>query len=596
MGKKKRVAAPGKQKIIALQMDATFFFERAVRSLDRFRYDKAIKYFRRAVDYEPENPVNHCNLAGILSEVGKYSESNQILQKIVEEVDPSMTECYFYMANNFANMEDFEAAEKAIIHYLENDSEGQFLQESEEMMEFLSYELERPTEPAFIKSQEGLFEHDKARALLEQGQFAEAVKQLKKLIKKYPEFLAARNNLALAYYYMGQFPKAMETIDQVLEQEEGNLHALCNLAIFYQHLGEREKLERLTDLLRRTCPFHQEHVFKLATTMGILGEHESAYQLFRRILKSGACDVQSDPCLYHYLAVASANTNRYAEAERHWQQTAKLDPKSEIPAFYLNLMEKRRAGGPGNRSFLSYHYHLPFEEQFRSMENAAPDQLPDTIRKDPLVRSSFFWALRHGDLETKLQVLQAFGMIADNEVQEALKEFLLEPQESEYLKRVAMFVLRSIGWKEPLTVVMEGETRVFEPRPYAPHLPEWEDAWSEPLALAFASMNKRYDYIQQHDLETLWVEFLSRTYPKKLRSTKPEGWAAALEYLTGKMHCRAVSYEEMAVRYQISASTVRTCTKHIDDACRLREKMNAIYHSNPKEEASESSHIEVEQP
>lgn len=581
MGKKKCVAAPGNQKIIPLQMDATFFFERAVRSLDRYRYDKAIKYFRRAVDYEPENPVNHCNLAGILSEIGKYSESNQILQRIVDEVDPSMTECYFYMANNFANMEEFEAAEKAIIHYLENDEEGQFVQESEEMMEYLSYELERPSEPAFIKSREGLFEHDKARSLLEQGQFGEAVKVLKKLIKKYPEFLAAKNNLALAYYYMGHFTKAMETISQVLDQEEGNLHALCNLAIFYQNLGDRERLERLAGLLRKTCPYHQEHVFKLATTMGILGEHEAAYQLFRRLTKSGLCGVQDDPSLYHYIAVACVNTGRYSEAERYWQQAARLDPASKIPPFYLTMMERRGAQeGPAAglaRPFLSYHYHLPFEEQFRSMERESGELLPETIRKDPLVRSSFFWALRHGDMETKLQVIQAFGLIGDHEVKEALTDFLLDPEENDYLKRVAMFVLRILGVPGPYKVVLEGSLAEHPVQPYAPGLPAWEDKWSEVLQLAFTSMNKRYDLVQQHDLETLWVEYLSRMHPTKPRMAKPEGWAAALEYLTAKMHLRSVTYEEIAVRYQTSMSTVRTCLKHIDEACGLRQKMKAIY-------------------
>jgi len=581
MGKKKHVAVPGKRKIIALQMDATFFFERAVRCLDRHCYDKAIKYFRRAVDYEPENPVNHCNLAGILSEVGNYKESNQILKRIVEEVDPAMTECWFYMANNFANMENFEEAEKAIIHYLENDPEGQFLQESEEMMELLSYELDRPTEITSIKSREGAFEHDKARALLEEGKFAEAVKIMKRIIKKYPDFLAARNNLALAYYYMGHFGKAMETIKQVLELEEGNLHALCNLAIFYQHMGEREKLRKLTDCLCRTYPFHQEHAFKLATTMGILGEHEAAYRLFKRLLKSG----NADPCLYHYTAVACCHTGRWNEAERHWVHTAKLDPKSEIPPFYLKLLADRGMSTGGSETgsgsgsavpVISYHYHLPFEEQFRAIEQA-PDGIPETLKKDPLVRSSFFWALRHGDTETKLQVIQAFGIIADSEVKEALSEFLQDPKEEDYLKKVAAFVLRMIGVKEPQAAYLDGELHSLPPTPYAPTLPEWDPAWQQVLDLNTASMNKRYDLIQQHDLETIWIEYLSRIHPVKPRMAKPEGWAAALEYLTAKMHRRAVTYEEVAFRYQTSASTVRTCVKHIDAACGLKEKMAAIF-------------------
>ena len=188
MEKNKRVSEAPKPKVISINMDAAFFFERAVQSLDRFHYDKALKYFRRAAEYEQDNPVNHCNLAGVLSEMGNYDESNQILQHILDTIDPEMTECHFYMANNYANMENFEQAEQAFVRYLETDPTGQFMDESEEMMEMLSYELERPAPLTSIKSREGLFEHDKARALLEEGKFAEAVRQLEKLVKNQPDF------------------------------------------------------------------------------------------------------------------------------------------------------------------------------------------------------------------------------------------------------------------------------------------------------------------------------------------------------------------------------------------------------------------------
>lgn len=573
MGRKLSVADQPKPKVISLKMDATFFFERAVRSLDRLHYDKALKYFRKAVDYEPDNPVNHCNLAGILSEMGMFADSNRILKQIIDEVDPSMTECYFYMANNYANMEDFENAEKAIIQYLEKDPNGQYLEESEEMIELLSYELERPTRLTFVKSRESMFEHDKARSLLEEGRFGEAVRVLNRLVKKYPDFLAARNNLALAYYYMGQFDKAMETIVQVLELDAGNLHALSNLAIFYQHFGAEQELEKLLSLLRKTCPFHHDHVFKLATTMGILGEHETAYVLFRRLIKSG--EAGEDPCLFHYTAVAAYNIGRLNEARKYWQQAEKLDPHSHIPRFYLSQLEKvpsEEAGKP----YFSYHYHLPFEEQFRTMVKTK-DALPDSLKRDPLVRSSFFWALRHGDVEAKLQVIQAFGIIADAEVEEALREFLLEPGEDDYLKRVALFALRSMGVNEPLQAVMAGQPITLPATPVSPDLPVWEPKWQRVLELALQNMQKRYDMIQQYDMETLWVEYLSRAYPSVPVIHKPEGWAAALEYLTAKMHRRAISYEEVAKRYQISVTTICKHVKSIDETCGLKQKMEAIF-------------------
>lgn len=571
MARKKHVARTYKRNVINVQMDATFFFERAVHSLDRNRYDKALKYFRRAVEFEPDNPVNHCNLAGVLSETGNYEESNRILRQIVEQIDPSMTECYFYMANNYANMENYEAAEEALVYYLEHDPNGHFLEESEEMMELLGYELERPTKLTSIKCREGMFEHDKARSLLEEGKFSEAVRILEKLVKKSPDFLAARNNLALAYYYMGLFDKALTTIGGVLELEPGNLHALCNLAIFHQHNGEQERLNELLVSLRKTYPMHYDHVFKLATTMGILSEHETAYRLFRRLLKTGESGL--DPCLYHYTAVAACNIGKYAEAEKLWRTVEKLDPGTDIPRYYLEQMQEIR---DGSKKVLGYHYHLPFEEQFRVLETAAGG-IPDHMKRDPLVRSSFFWALRHGDVETKLQVIQAFGIIADSEVEDALREFLLDPDEDEYLKKVAIFVLRSMHAKEPIFVNLDGRETPLASSPWSPNLPVWKDEWQQVMETALRKMEKRYDMIQQHDLETLWVEFLTRVYPDAPKMGKLEGWAAALEYLTAKMHRRQISYHEVSVRYGISVTTVSKHVKIIDRTCGLKEKMDAIF-------------------
>ncbi|AEI38845.1 tetratricopeptide repeat protein [Paenibacillus mucilaginosus] len=572
MEKKKRALPQTHTNVVPMKMDATFFFEKAVQSMDRYHYDKALKYFRRAAEYEPENAVNHCNLAGLLSEMGNYEESNRILQHVLDQIDPAMTECYFYMANNFANMENYESAEKAIVHYLENDPTGQFLEESEEMMELLSFELERPAKLSTIKSREGLFEHDRARALLEEGKFSEAVRILENIVKKHSDFMAARNNLALAYYYMGHFDKSVDMIKQVLELEPGNLHALCNLAIFYQHFGDKVALGELLEVLRKTYPFHQDHVFKLATTMGILSEHDKAYRLFKRLLKTGEAGL--DPCLFHYTAVAAYNTGRYAEAERQWRQAEKFDPTSEIPKFYLNLLNKYKQDKI--KPNVSYHYHLPFEEQFRGIERGE-NGLPEHLKRDPLVRSSFFWALRHGDGDTKLQVIQAFALIGDDEVKDSLTQFILEPGEDDYLKKVAIFVLRSIGVREPLQAVLEGKETTVAPSPFAPNLPVWDRKWQGIMEMAMLHMARRYDMVQQYDLQTLWVEYLTRVFPNVPKMAKPEGWAAALEYLTAKMHRRPITYGDAAARYGVSIATVSKNAKTIDEACGLREKMAAIF-------------------
>ncbi|MBJ8191090.1 HEAT repeat domain-containing protein, partial [Bacillus cereus] len=192
-----------------------------------------------------------------------------------------------------------------------------------------------------------------------------------------------------------------------------------------------------------TIPFQEEQVFKLATTMGILGRHEEAYRHFRRLLH-GDGENNADASLYHYTAVAASNTGRYAEARRLWSHLQKQDASSEVPRFFLSRLEELQQEGTPLQ-VLSYHYHLPFEEQFRMWEKFGADQVPDSMKKDPLIRSSFFWALRHGDRATQLQVIQALSLIGDDEVRQALESFVEDPDQEDELKRRALQVLQELA-------------------------------------------------------------------------------------------------------------------------------------------------------
>ncbi|WP_339288770.1 tetratricopeptide repeat protein [Paenibacillus sp. FSL E2-0201] len=548
--------------VIPVTLNANFFFERAVRSLDRFQYDKALKNFRKAVEYEPENPVNHCNVAGVLSEMGNYEASNDILTHVLENIDPGMTECYFYMANNFANMESYEEAERSLVTYLEEDVNGEFLAESEELMELLQYELDRPAPLIRIRSREGVIEHERARALLEEGKFTQAVTLLEEIVSNTPDFLAAHNNLALAYFYMGRFTKAKECIMRVLEQDSGNLHALCNLAIFLQYEGDRGQLAGLLRLLETTIPFHQEHLFKMATTMGILGRHRTAYGHFRRLLKDE--EVGGDASLYHYCAAAASNSGLYTEAQRCWQKAAKLDPESAVPRFFLAQLQQAQGEGKV-LSPISYNYQLPFQEQLKLWKDNK-GSFAEEVRNNPLLRSSFFWALRYGDANTKLQVTEALRWIEDEEMSEILQGLLKQqPLQEEKLQEAALLSLqRLIGSVPEENVLQEAKET---PTARLKGLPDWREDWQKVIDQTVSMMDRRFDAVQKKDAELLWKQFVSSIYPDVPFIRQTEGWCAALEYLIAKMHNLPVTYREVAQRYNVSVSMVSRYARRIDDEC-----------------------------
>lgn len=570
MKNNKRVAGQQREYTL-LQLDANFFYERAIRSLDRFHYDKALKYFQKAVDYEPNNPINYCNMAGVLSEIGKYGESNTILQKVINEIDPDMTECHFYMANNFANMEFFEDAERELLHYLQEDEEGHFLEEAEEMIEFLQYELERPTPLTKVKSRAGVYEHIRARELLEDGKFIEAIELLETISEEHPDFLAASNNLALAYYYIGLADEAKRAIEAVLERDPVNLHALCNLAIFYHYEGRQEELQQITPVLTKLDPFYQEHLFKLATTMGILKDHTTALRHFQRLMKHG--EVRKDPCLCHYTAVAACNAGKWELAEKYWLMHRTLDEHSPLSAYFLLLL-KLVQEEPLQGS-LPYSYYESVEEQMEAWEHQAHER---GVEMDPkLRRAYFFWAIDHSNREGKLKSIYNLEHCYNEEVELKLQQFLLRGDEDDYLKRLVMYTLRSMGMKDAFAVVLGGKLLQVEaervPTLESSSLVHSDPLWEKVAELTLAQTAKRYNVIQQHDMITLWVNFLSKGYSVMSKLTKIEAWAAALEYLIAKLYNKPITYHEAALRYGTSITTVSKRVKEIDRVLGVKSKL-----------------------
>ncbi|WP_151737731.1 tetratricopeptide repeat protein [Paenibacillus tengchongensis] len=557
--------------VVPITLDANFFFERAVRSLDRFQYDKALRNFRKAVEYEPENPVNHCNLAGILSEMGDYEASNDILRHVLDKIEPGMTECHFYMANNFANMDNFEAAEQSLVTYLEEDANGEYLVESEELMELLQYELDRPAPLVRIRSREGVVEHERARRLLEEGKFQQAVKLLEEILDTSPDFLAARNNLALAYFYMGHFAKSRECLSEVLEQDPGNLHALCNMAILLQYAGDKEQLAVLVSMLETTVPFHQEHVFKMATTMGILGRHRIAYSHFRRLLKEA--EAAGDASLHHYCAAAASNSGLYDEALHCWRQAARLDPASPVPSFFLTQLQAAgKAGQP--MPAISYNYQLPFQEQLKQWAES-PDTLAREVQSNPLLRASFFWALRYGDSDTQRQVTEALRWIGNSGTAEMLRKLMeQEPSLEEGLPETALLSLqRLIGGPEGEDVSAAEQERL--PLPPKGAL-EWKEEWQRIIDQTTTMMDRRFDAHQKKAAELLWQRFVDRLQPDVPPFRHTQGWSAALEYRVAKLYGRPVTYREIAQRYSVTVSMVSRYVRRIEEICETFDDLSGL--------------------
>lgn len=540
---KQSYAHKRKSNIVPMKVDASFYCERAIKSLNRLKYKKAVRYFHKAIELEPENATFYCNLAGVLAEMEKFDESNRLLWHVLEKIDPSMFECYFYLSSNYANLLDFDLAEQYAMKYLEKCADGEWANEAEDLLDFISLELQRaPLDSNKEEDLEVSVLHDRARYHLEEGRFNEAKELLESITIDHPDFYAARNNLALCYYYMGFFGDAMETVEEVLKDDPFNVHALCNLAVFYYHLNHPD-LKEIVGALRKLAPFRMEQTYKLATTLGIVEDHKGAYVLFKKLIAhSGYGDIN----MLHYGAVAAYNSGLYGEAEQLWKRVKRLDPTGVVAPYYLEQVARKREGKPCAK-VVSYHYQLMEDERVFTIE-----EWKEELVKDPLIRSSFLWALRYGDRDTKIQVIRAFEVIPDKEFEEALRLLLLNPAEDDDLKRLVIEVLKKMGVEGPFASIFQHREKMLG----------FEDAekWQKVLHCLRNKMENRYDEHLIEEARLFWLEFIDKMYPGIPVIRKVEAWAASVEYLLVKGSKFAITREAVSTIYGISMATLdRNC-------------------------------------
>ncbi len=563
MGNQRVSARKKENKIIPMPLDANFFFERALIHLNRNNLSKALKYFWKIVDVEPNNPVHYCNLAGLLSEMGRFTESNELLNYVVEKLDSSLTECYYYMANNYVYLEELELSFKYIHRYLDASPHGEYANEAKEMLTYISSEIDEMTIDGEEENKDLQIQHYKAKSLLEEGKFYDAINRFKRIVEEYPNFLVARNNLALTYFYIGNYVKAMEQTDIILEKDQTNIHALSNLAIFYSHLQEEKKLQDMLQLLRKLYPFKKEDLHKIATTFAILGEDEIAFKHLYKLIMNG--DV-FNPTILHYGAVSAFNIGKYELAKKWWEKIKKLDTESLIANFYLETVMVIPNKSP--LPVFSYQYELPFDKILSAI------QMKQEI-DDEFIHSMFHWGLKNSNEKDKEIIILGLASYKSAEAEKMLREFILVEAYPYSLKKKALIALEEMDAEPPYHLMMNGKISEFNRQ--TPDFSLWKNNWIEVLELVEEKMGNNYNVIELYDAKTLWFEFISKTYPKTPQIRKIEGWVAALEYTVAKMHQKSIILNHLVDKYQISKQTIVKNIGKFEEILKVSEKSFFTY-------------------
>ncbi len=302
-----------KARVIAFNPDGDYYYQKGMTAYHRGDLHRASKYVNRAIAFEPNEPEYLCQQAAILAELENHQESIRLLKKVVDDIDDSITECFFFIANNHAYLGNYDEAIHEVQRYMALEPNGTFINEARELYKLLVLESGQEQ----VEEEPHVTEHEKGRQALENGHYEKAIYFFDKIINDKPEFWAAYNNLAVAYYSQGQVDKALDTLYRVLAADSGNVHALCNLATFYFQLDRREAMVEAAEVLKKLYPMFPEHQSKLGSTFFLMGEYDAAYYWLKKAQKN---DRYLETAFYYWLALTAYKVGRESEAMVAWRK------------------------------------------------------------------------------------------------------------------------------------------------------------------------------------------------------------------------------------------------------------------------------------
>ncbi|MDF0728298.1 tetratricopeptide repeat protein [Cytobacillus sp. S13-E01] len=308
--------------ILPFVQTGEYYLKKGLKAYHKRDLYNAKKYLQRAIQLEPRDPLILFQLAVVLTEMGKYQQSNKLHTTIIEDIDTDMTECFYFLANNFAHLGLFQEAHKYATIYLKKDPDGEFAEDTEDLLELLTIESSGD-DIDFDVEDDLILKQEKARELLEEGNLQEAISLLNEITEEYPEFWSAYNNLALAHFYTGEVDIASKLLEEVLAKNPGNLHALCNMLVFLYYQRKNRKVKELIRKLECIYPILTEHRYKLGATFGLVGRYDLSFKWLRKLQRQG---FEGDETFYYWLSYAAYFTGHIQLSENAWKRVIEENP------------------------------------------------------------------------------------------------------------------------------------------------------------------------------------------------------------------------------------------------------------------------------
>ncbi|MDX8044663.1 tetratricopeptide repeat protein [Gracilibacillus sp. S3-1-1] len=307
--------------IIPFIPEGDFYFAKGVEAYQKRKFDLSLKWFKKAINDKPDNPLYQCQASIVYTEIGSYHNANQLLTQVLEKHGENYIDCYYLLANNYAHLGLLQDAIKYAELYMEKAPDGDFTEEAKTLVEMLNLSEEDDEDDWMLEEEDDLLIYQETAFYhLEREEWEEAIAVLHEMLTLFPEFSQARHEYHYALFFIGEREEAIELEEKYWSEHPDSLFSCMNLAIFYAYENKEERLTMCMERLDNVYPVHEEQKLRLAVTFTQIGLHEKALHRFRLLRKS---KLKGHPSYYRWYSTCQYYLGMEQAANDLWQEGCK---------------------------------------------------------------------------------------------------------------------------------------------------------------------------------------------------------------------------------------------------------------------------------
>ena len=448
-----------KGRVLRFERDSGFLAKRADSKRSQNDPVSAERFYWAALEKKPDDHDVRLALADVLSDMGRYIDSNHVLIPHMHEDDYFTKEAYCRAGFNFFAIGENEAARRCFDNFFElTDEVSERTDVILDALEAMDQVAEN--EKRLYDAADEQFSNDvrDAHEHMNNNEFDKAAELFERLHSTAPDDKRIKYDLALACMCGQDQTRGMELIDELLSENENDFSALSLKLIFAQNTHDEVMIGSVCSRLSKCEP---DIPIELVPIIGVLldvGRSELALKLAKRVYQKAPFDCISN----HVLALCYIKLKQFNIAAKLYDRLLCINKYDSIAAIYRTKCTEHPEEFASCRFDGIAHYRLPLTDMLNNVKLISELDLEDAEalklkwNEQPGFRNIVRWGFTLGEFSISYGMLCILKQINDEDSQLLIREAIIDPDCNPTLVHEALGMLKSMRASEPYFAFVNG--------------------------------------------------------------------------------------------------------------------------------------------